>query len=351
MTRMSSAHKGIAHQGTGAEGRLADWLREAVRLEGALGWQQVAGGLSNVTCIVTDERGRRVVVRRPPDGKLAGGAHDVLREARIISALRPTAVPVPVVLATCSDPAVARAPFYVMEHADGAVVGSAAAARRFAVPSRRRLGFQLIDLLADLQAVDLGAASLSELRRNTPYLERQTRRWNAQWQATTERSVPAIDHVSRRLGEILPQLDPQPDCLLHGDFRFGNVMVVDDPAPRISALLDWELATTGHPLADLGFLGARMQAPDGVLEADKDPSSVGGFPAYDELARYFRERTGIGTDALPVFVALSAWRWAIIVEGIQKRFGRGQMGSARADAGWHRRRVSLLAEFAAGILG
>lgn len=346
MTRMGSRHKGIAEQDP-----LADWLRKSVRLEGALDWQQVAGGLSNVTCIVTDERGRRVVVRRPPDGTLAGGAHDVLREARIISALRLTAVPVPVVLATCSQPDVAHAPFYVMEHADGEVVGSVAAARRFAVPSRRRLGFQLIAVLADLQAVDLDIVNLSELRRNSPYLTRQTRRWNAQWKATSERSVPAVDHVSRRLEEILPQLEPAPDCLVHGDFRFGNVMVTDGPEPRISALLDWELATTGHPLADLGFLGARMGAPDGVLESDQDPSSVEGFPPFDELVRYFRERTGAETDQLPVFVALSAWRWAIIAEGIQQRFARGQMGNVYADAAWHRRRVELLAEFAAGVLG
>lgn len=345
MARMSSPHKGITEEA------LADWLRESVGLEGALDQRQVVGGLSNVTYIVTDARGRRVVVRRPPDGTLPGGAHDVLREARIMSALRPSPVPVPAVLATCPDPGVAGVPFYVMDHAAGEVVGSAAAARRFAEPARRPLGFQLIDVLADLQAVDLPAAGLDDLRRNTPYLERQIWRWTAQWKATTERSLPAVDHVGRRLGEMLPNLEPQPDGLVHGDFRFGNVMVVDGPQPQISALLDWELATTGHPLADLGFLGARMGAPAGVLQSDQDPSSVEGFPAYEELAHYFRERTGVGTADLPVFVALSAWRWAIIVEGIQKRFSSGQMGNAHENVGWHRRRVELLAGFAADVLG
>lgn len=343
---MSSGSKGIADQDT-----LADWLRRAVGLQGDLDWRQVAGGLSNLTYVVTDEHARRVVLRRPPGGELTGGAHDVLREARIISALRPTPVPVPEVLATCADPRVASVPCYVMEHVDGEAVESAASARRFAERDRRWLGFRLIDILADLQAVNLDEVGLGDWRRHTPYLERQARRWNAQWKETAERPVPAVDHVSRRLQQILPHLEPQPDCLVHGDFRLGNVMVTGDPEPQITALLDWELATVGHPLADLGFLGARMQAPAGVLESGQDPLAVEGFPPYDELIGYFRERTGADTASLPVFVALAAWRWAIIVEGIQKRFSRGQMGGLHEDATWHRRRVELLAEFAADVLG
>ena len=326
------------------------WLRSSAGLQGRLHWRQVAGGLSNITYVVTDETGRPVVVRRPPLGELTGGAHDVLREARILVALRPTAVPVPAVLAACQDPEVAGAPFYVMEYAPGAVLESAESARRFTLPQRRRLGFRLIDVLCALQAVDLDAAGLAAMRRGTPYLERQLRRWNAQWKATASRVVPAIDHVSSRLQKILPTVLRQPDCLVHGDFRFGNVMVTDGPEPGISALLDWELATTGHPLADLGFLGARMQAPAGVLEPGPDPSAVDGFPSYGELADRFHQRTGAPIADLAVFVALSAWRWAIIAEGIHQRFARGEMGEVHADVAWHRRRVELLATFAADVL-
>ena len=326
------------------------WLRSSVGLQGRLHWRQVAGGLSNITYVVTDGTGRRVVVRRPPEGKLTGGAHDVLREARILAALQRTAVPVPAVLASCQDPEVAGAPFYVMEHAAGAVLESADSARRFSLPQRSRLGFRLIDVLCALQAVDLDAAGLAAMRRGTPYLERQLHRWNAQWKATASRVVPAIDHVSSRLQKILPTVPRQPDCLVHGDFRFGNVMVTDGPEPGISALLDWELATTGHPLADLGFLGARMQAPAGVLEPGPDPSAVDGFPSYGELADRFHQRTGAPIADLAVFVALSAWRWAIIAEGIHQRFARGEMGEVEADVAWHRRRVELLATFAADVL-
>ena len=331
-------------------GNITRWLQSSAGLQGRLHWRQVAGGLSNITYVVTDGTGRRVVVRRPPEGKLTGGAHDVLRESRILAALRRTAVPVPAVLASCQDPEVAGAPFYVMEHAAGAVLESAESARRFSLPQRRRLGFQLIDVLCALQAVDLDAAGLAAMCRGTPYLERQLRRWNAQWKATASRVVPAIDHVSSRLQKILPTVPRQPDCLVHGDFRFGNVMVTDGPEPGISALLDWELATTGHPLADLGFLGARMQAPDGVLEPGPDPSAVDGFPSYGELADRFHQRTGAPIADLAVFVALSAWRWAIIAEGIHQRFARGEMGEVHADVAWHRRRVELLATFAADVL-
>ena len=343
---------GMALTDKGMTGRdaMTGWLRSSAGLVGDLHWRQVPGGLSNITYVVTDETGRRVVVRRPPQGKLTGGAHDVLREARILAALRPTAVPVPAVLAACMDPEVAGVPFYVMEHAAGAVLESAESARRFTLPQRHRLGFELIDVLSGLQAVDLDAVGLATMRRGTPYLERQIRRWNAQWTATASRVVPAIDHVSSRLQKILPALSSQPDCVVHGDFRFGNVMVTGEPAPCISALLDWELATTGHPLADLGFLGARMQAPAGVLEPGPDPSAVDGFPSYGELADRFHERTGVPIADLPVFVALSAWRWAIIAEGIHQRFARGEMGEVQADVAWHRRRVELLATFAADVL-
>jgi aminoglycoside phosphotransferase (APT) family kinase protein len=341
----------VADKATINRDDMGRWLRSSAGLTGVLHWHQVAGGLSNITYVVTDEAGRKVVVRRPPLGELTGGAHDVLREARIMTALKPTAVPVPTILAACSDLDIAGAPFYVMDHAAGAVLDSAAAARQIPGAQRPSLGLQLVGVLASLQAVDLDAVGLAALRRRTPYLQRQIRRWNAQWKATSGRPVPAIDHVSFQLQKVLPTLTPQPDCLVHGDFRFGNVMVTAGPEPGISALLDWELATTGHPLADLGFLGARMQAPEGVLVPGPDPSAVEGFPAYADLAARFHQLTEVSVADLPVFVALSAWRWAIIAEGIHQRFARGEMGEVHSDIGWHRRRVELLADFAAEVLG
>src|SRR5262249_9328401 len=167
-------------KGSTARDAMAGWLRSSAGLLGQLQWRQVAGGLSNITYVVNDETGRRGGGRRPPQGGAGGGAADGLPEARIPPAARPRRVPRPAGLAACPDPEVAGAPFYVMEHAAGAVLESAESALRFTLPQRRQLGFQLIDVLSDLQAVDLDAVGLATMRRGTPYLERQIRRWNAQ---------------------------------------------------------------------------------------------------------------------------------------------------------------------------
>lgn len=334
---------------------LGRWLVDEVGLVAPVRVEQIAGGWSNVTSRAVAADGRQVIVRRPPSNHVGGGAHDVLREARICSALQGTAVPVPRVLATCADPQVAPQPFYVMALVPGEVVESAETAQRVPSEHRRDLGLALIDLLADLQAVDLDAVGLGDFRRNTSYLQRQLRRWRAQWQATRDRALPAIEHVAARLDERAADIDAGgTEVLVHQDFRFGNVMVVpgavDDDAPRISGLLDWELTTVGHPLADLGFIGARMQAPDGVLESGVDPSAVEGYPSYEELVEHFRARTGLSTSDIGTFVAMSAWRWAIIVQGIHQRISRGAMGEIAQSADWHRRRVELLADFAADLI-
>ena len=329
---------------------LGRWLVAELGMAGPVRVEQIAGGWSNVTSFATAADGRRVVVRQPPTSHVGGGAHDVIREARICAALEGTAVPVPKVLATCEDPDVAPQPFYVMALIPGEVVNGADAARRVSPEKRRSLGFALVDLLADLQSVDVDAVGLGELRRNTSYLRRQLRRWRTQWAATSDHALPAIEHVAARIEQRTADLDTGPEVLVHQDFRFGNVMLVSDPVPRISGLLDWELATSGHPLADLGFLGARMQAPKDVLEDGLDPSAVEGYPSFAELVEHFHRRTGLATTDIATFVAMSAWRWAIIVSGIQQRISRGAMGEIAQSVEWHRRRVQLLAEFAADLI-
>lgn len=329
---------------------LSAWLVDELAMAAPVRIEQITGGWSNITSFGIAADGRRVVVRQPPSSHVGGGAHDVVREARICSALQCTAVPAPEVLAVCGDPAVAPQPFYVMSPMPGEVVRSAEIASGVAPADRRQLGLALIDLLADLQAVDLGAAGLGDLRSSTPYVRRQLRRWRAQWAATGDTSLSAIDHVAARLEDRAADFDGAAEVLVHQDFRFGNVMVVPDPAPRISGLLDWELATVGHPLADLGFLGARVQAPEEVLEDGVDPSAVEGYPSFAELVEHYRRRTGVDTADIQTFVAMSAWRWAIIVSGIQQRIASGAMRDIRQSAEWHRRRVQLLAELAADLI-
>lgn len=323
---------------------IAAWVVSQCNLTAPLTSQQITGGWSNITTLLTDAEGRRVVVRRPPAGRHRGGAHDVLREARIMAALDASDVPVPTVISSCDDDSVFPSPFYVMDHVDGVVVDSLSVMADLPTEDRARLGLDLIDLLASVQQVDIDAVGLGEMRRSTPYLSRQVRRWTSQWSSNATRDLPSMDRLTARLERALNTLPETTECLVHGDFRFGNVMIRRGPAPRIAALLDWELATTGHPLADLGFIGARMSAPASVLKDDADPSSADGCPDFDQLATRFADVTERSVQELPIFVALSAWRWAIIVEGIHRRVRDGAMGAVNEDAEWHRSRVELLVE-------
>ena len=339
---------GDNHESQRQMSKLDVWLAAELGLRGHLRHDPIAGGRSNVTVLVTDEDDRRVVLRQPPRAVTGGGAHDVLREARIMTGLRFTGVPVPNVLGVCEDAAVVGMPFYAMDYVEGEVLETPDAAQGYDDQGRRGLGFELIDVLAAVQKVPPAAVGLTPSA--TPFLARQCRRWIAQWQ-NMNRDLPAITHVHRRLQAISARLEPQPECLMHGDLRFGNVIVADRDRPRIAAVLDWELSTVGHPLADLAWIGARMQAPGGVFEFGLDTSSVPGFPAFDELVAHFVSVTGASMVNLAPLIAFQAWRWAILAAGIQARLGASAPNSQmREGERWHGRRVELLADFAADLV-
>jgi aminoglycoside phosphotransferase (APT) family kinase protein len=331
------------------DGSLEAWLATTVGLVPTLRGEQIAGGWSNVTAVVRAGDGRAVVVRQPPAGRAHGGAHDVLREARIMTALGGTPVPVPrVPVPRVLGQAAGERPVYAMELVDGVVVDSAGRLDGLDTAARTSLAGGLLDVLVALQRVDVEQAGLGDLRRSTPYLERQLRRWSGQWDRTATRSVPELERAAGRLRAGAPAVAPVPECLVHGDFRLGNVMVAPADHSRVVALLDWELCTVGHPLADLGFLGARTSAPAEVLPEGRDPLAADGMPPFDALVAMYAERAGTPVDPADVayFVALSAWRWAIIVEGIGRRFAEGAMGAVTEDVQWQRMRVGRLAALA-----
>ena len=196
--------------------------------------------------------GRRIVLRRPPLGHLLATAHDVAREYRIVAALAATPVPVPRALAVCEDAQVNGAPFAVTEFVDGVVLDTPEKAASIEVANLRAISFHLIDVLADLHAVDLDAVGLTGLSRHDSYIERQITRWSKQWAGSRTRELPLIDEVESRLRAAVP---PQHGAsIVHGDYRFGNC-ITDVGARRIAAVLDWELCTLGDPLADLGHMG------------------------------------------------------------------------------------------------
>ena len=199
------------------------------------------------------------------------------------------------------------------------------------MPLRRVAGEHLVEVLADLHAVDIDAVGLGDLAKREGYVERQVKRWSTQWEQSKTRELPAIDEVARRLREDLPV--QQGVSIAHGDFRFGNCLT-DLTTGRIAAVLDWELCTLGDPLADLGYLGVYWFHGDlGTMRAN-DPTPAGGFPASPELVERYANRTGRDVSGIDYYVAFGCWRLAVISEGVYARYMHGAMGRQADDAGF-----------------
>lgn len=341
-------------------GPLTDWLRREVPQvavgDGPVGVERISGGHSNLTYGITDAAGRRFALRRPPTGMVLATAHDMGREWRFISALAPTAVPVPPPVAFCADPDVIGADFYLTEFVDGDVLGDEASGHRLAPAVRRAAGLDVVDVLADLHAVDPNAVGLADLRRPGRYLERQLRRWHRQVHESGVPDLSAVDAAHALLVERAAGLAPSEPCIAHGDFRPGNLAV--GPDGKVRAVFDWELAAIGDPLADLGWLIASWGRPgDEVPATISGPSLVVGYPERADLVARYAERSGRDLDALrdelDVYVAFARWRSACIGAGVHSRYVGGVMGGQEEADGGAARLASLQqqAEAALAALG
>lgn len=310
-------------EGINAESVTA-WLQERIEgIEPPLEFSLIAGGHSNLTYAITDARGQRWVLRRPPLGHVLESAHDVAREHRIISALADTDVPVALTYGVCEDRSVNDAPFYIMKFVDGAVLHDADAVSAVPEADRRALGFEVIDVLARLHAIDPDDVGLGQLGRKEAYLERQLKRWTKQWENSKTRDIPAMEESCRLLTERMPEQIGA--SIVHGDYRLGNMLV---SGPRITAVLDWELCTLGDPLADVGYLLNSWIEP-GELDTrpgDQPPTTAGGFPTRDELVARYESATGRDLGGINYYRAFSHWRLAAIGEGVYKRYQVGAMG-------------------------
>jgi len=311
-----------------AEGPVTEWLD--AHLGGPRGpyrFDLVPGGRSNLTYIVTDASGGRCVLRRPPVSHVLPTAHDMSREYRIIHALGPTAVPVPPAVGLCTDEGVNGRPFYVMGFVDGVVLRDDAIAIASLTPElRRTAGEHLIDVLADLHAVDVDAVGLGDLGRREAYIERQLKRWYGQFQqsaALQGRSVPAVDRVHAFLASRVP--DQGPATIVHGDYRLDNTVV--DDSGHVAAVLDWELCTLGDPLADLGQLMVNWSQPgESFLPLGHAPTLAPGFPTRAEAQDRYAARSGRDLSALDFYVAFGYWKLACILEGVYSRYAGGAGG-------------------------
>jgi len=310
-------------------GGLTAWLAEAHPdlARGDLTATVIAGGRSNLTYAV-DGATIPLIVRRPPLGHVLSSAHDMRREHRVISALADTPVPVPHAIDVVDDTARARVTgtvFFVMERAPGRVLARRAQNAAYSPDALRRLSLDLARHLADLHAVDPVAAGLGDFGRPDGYLQRQLATWRRQLDASRSRPTPQLDLLQESLAGGIPV--SARSGIVHGDYRLDNALVVDDAGmPRISAILDWEMATLGDPLVDLGILALYWNIADlpggtGAVPSAVDPDA--GYATFDELVDAYAERAGIAVPDLRWYRAFAAYKLAVILEGINFRYRAG----------------------------
>ena len=295
----------------------------------------IGDGHSNVTFLL--RRGEeKLVLRRPPRGPLPPSAHDVLREARLLSALGPRGFRAPAVLASCEEEGVIGAPFYVMPFVEGHVLSATMPAELGGAEAPARIAEELVDCLVDLHAIDVEAAGLTEFGRPDGYLERQIKRFGGLLELNATRPLPDLERVAEWLAADIP--DSPTATVVHGDYRLGNVMFAP-AAPELVAVLDWEMATIGDPLADVGYMTAMWAEASDPVNPVGDLSEVTrlpGFPGRDALAERYVAATGLDLGALRWYQVLALWKAAIFLEGNYKRFVAGTTADpfyAGLDAG------------------
>ena len=328
---------------------LIAWLEQNLPgFEGPVTLSGFGVGQSNPTYRLTARSGDYVLRRKPP-GALLASAHAVDREFRILGALRPAGYPVPEVFAYCADESIIGSVFYVMELVDGRVLRNGSLPGMS--PAERRATYEaLADTLAALHRIDPDSIGLGDYGRPGNYYERQLDRWSRQYRAA--RIVPnaAMDALMERLPQTVPEVALP--TIVHGDFRLDN-LVLDATAPRVKAVLDWELSTLGDPLGDLAFMLISWVAPAHLTPndsgfGDRNPEEL-GIPSLAEIvARYARARGIDRPLALDWRIAFNLFRLAAIYEGISARAREGN--ATGSDASAYADRIGPLAEIGLRML-
>ena len=324
---------------------LALWMDKNV--DGFIGPVQVrkfAGGQSNPTYKLTSPSGS-YVLRRKPLGPLLPSAHAVDREFMVISGLYPTGFPVAKPYALCTDDAVIGSWFYIMDMVEGRTIWDGAMPS--ATPTERRdTYFAMIDTLAALHAVDVEAAGLFDYGKPGNYFERQVSRWTKQYRAAETETMPEMEQLIEWLPKTLPAQDRV--SIVHGDYRIDNMIFAAD-APKVVAVLDWELGTLGDPLADFTYVAMAWVTENGGRSGVMDLDRVAlGIPELDEIVARYCAATGRGgIPDLNWYFAFNFFRLAGIIQGIKKRVIEGTATSSHAKD--MSERVYPLAEAAWGF--
>ncbi|GAB2534357.1 phosphotransferase family protein [Rhodanobacter koreensis] len=295
-------------------------------LEGTPTLAQFPGGASNLTYLITYGN-RELVLRRPPAGAKAKSAHDMLREAQVMAALKPHYPYVPAILASCDDASVIGHDFYVMERLRGTIL------RRELPPELgldaegvRQLCQGFIDRLIELHQVDASLPELQHIGKGEGYIARQVAGWSDRWQKSLTEDTDACADVLAWLAAKQPAHD-NASCVIHNDYRFDNVVLDPDHPLDIIGVLDWEMATIGDPLMDLGgSLAYWVQADDDATFQSfrRQPTHVPGMPTRREVIDYYGQRSGLHVGNFDFYEVFGLFRLMVIIQQIYRRFVLGQ---------------------------
>mgnify|MGYP001059926837 CR=1 FL=1 len=315
----------------GIDDQALERLEAVMREQGAtkpaenLSVSLISGGRSNLTYAV-DTPTQRWVLRRPPLGHVLSTAHDMEREYRVLRSLGTAGVSVPVPATTffCGDEQVLGAPFYVMERVDGDVLRTDVEALSLPPSQQEGVANDLIDVLASLHTVDPDSVGLSDFGRPAGFMTRQVSRWTRQLDASRSRELRGVDTLAERLGTSVPE--QRYSSIIHGDYRLDNCLVRDG---AVAAVLDWEMATLGDPLSDLGLFTVYYSGLSGldnpVVQAI---DGLGSFPPVGHLIERYSTQTGHDVADLSWYTAFAWFKFAVILEGIHYR---STLGATRGD--------------------
>lgn len=299
-------------------------------LQGEPSIRQYPGGASNLTYQI-DYGERSFVLRRPPFGRIAKSAHDMLREARIMEALKPVYPYVPNIIAICDDHDVLGADFYIMERLEGIILRQDfPKGFELSAEDTGKLCRNVVDKLVDLHQVDYQAAGLDHIGKGAGYVERQIRGWSDRFRKARTEDVGDFERVMTWLNDKMPE--DRAICVIHNDFRFDNAVLNPDNPFEVIGILDWEMATLGDPLMDLGnSLAYWVQADDdGPFQMmRRQPTHRPGMMTRDEVVEYYLERSNLEVDNFDYYEVYGLFRLAGIVQQIYYRYYHGQTQDKR----------------------
>lgn len=300
-------------------------------ISGEITVRQFPGGFSNLTYLVCIG-GHELILRRPPFGRKATGAHDMGREYRVLTALKPVFPYCPSPLVYSEDESIIGAPFYLMEKITGVILRKDLPAEMDFTPLQARaLSENLIDTLCRLHAVDFTAAGLDSLGKGDGYVSRQVAGWGRRYADARTDDAPAFEGVIRWLNDKLPAHSPAP-AIIHNDYKFDNTVLDQADSTKIIGLLDWEMTTIGDPLMDLGSSLAYWVEKDDPpeLQAIRTmPTNVAGMLTRKEQVALYGERSGIAIDNFDYYYCFGLFRLAVIAQQIYYRYYHGQTKDPR----------------------